>query len=102
MIDYEDLIRRYRLNDSTLPVYANVGDEIWCCGDVIENPHKVIVSKEYVHENRIFHRKYVEYAYANVFWNRLYFKDLKDAERKNREAHADYGAWQAQMAGLLR
>lgn len=102
MIDYEDLLRRYRLNDESLPVHAKVGDEIWYCGDIIENPHKVIVSKEYIHEKHIFGKKYVEYAYANAFWNKLYFADLDHAERRNREAHSDYGAYQAMAAGSIR
>ena len=90
-IYYSNLIKRYRENDPTLPVYAKVGDEIWNSGDSFDPISKVIVvADEAQYVNRT---KYVLYSYANAYWNVLYFKEMEKAIHKNWLMHAMYAEW---------
>ena len=85
MKDYEQLIHQYKNGDPSLVVHAKIGAMVWNCGNAFESISLVKVTER-------------NYAEVNAFWDVLYYDDKEAARKKNWEAHAEYGAWQQEIA----
>lgn len=69
--------------------HVKPGDIAYYSGDLIDDPKKIIVGPSR-HDSKGWHEH--SYEKVNSFWNKLYFSNLKDAEKRNRAYRAGYNA----------
>lgn len=96
MKNYDELCRRYKEHDPSLPIYANIGDEVWKAGDAFDWTKKVTVVESYREKHG--NDKAEELWLVNAFWGAVYFGTKEEAEKVERQAKIEYGHYQELMA----
>ena len=74
--------------------HVKPGDTVWASGDIVDPTRKIVVG-----ESRERRTGYTRHSYeaVNAFWNKLYFDNYKDAERKRKDYCCGYTDWLLEM-----